>query len=806
MSASNKSFLLKTASAGAISTRAPDLMGAACCAIFLAVAGHEAKAASQNTPSHNHDAHHVRATHSIAPGRLQGGRQAGGTRTRPVNSVRAKAGRAEVLAVTGQSRSARRTQEVQKTPASLSLLTGQALERMGIQNTRQLARLTPNLYVPNSMPGYSVNNYFIRGIGEIDPQGEPSVGTYIDGVYLPRNMGTMQELLDVGDIEIDRGPVVFSGHQSEGGGVRINTLTPTNQRHVALQTGYGTYNEYQLGAAASGAIVRDKVYASIAFGRHSRGSIDHNYVVDKGTNNIDYTQARGKLRFTPTDDLDISLAFDGTSDGSTNRGVGNLLNPYIYGNYNRVYPKNNYSEAGFTGNVHYTISPHLSLYSITGIRGYDDRGMYDNYGDYYSRASQNLYYRDRMYSQELRLHGDYGKISFDTGAYFMYENWFTQRWANNASSFNTAPNVLTTPVYAVINQINRNWAVYGDATYRITPKLSFTAGLRFNWEGHSNSESLSFLEPGSHLATPTAALAALNWGAPTSLAWQGGGNASWVQLLPKGVLNWQALPNLMTYVSISQGGKSGGFDFRAQTPTALGRLQATTPFQPEIVTTYEVGLKTDPVPGRVRFNASLFWNQFDNVQLTVPDPSNGLTHRFNAGTGHSAGAEVETSVQITKDLDLHYTASYLYSVLDTFKGAVSRTTLADGQIYNNTPYAGAPLPYSPRFQTMGSLTYHIPVKLPGRFEIGADVSYQAAAYISSAINPQTRIPPQTYVNAMASWTSPDKQWVVQANGRNLLNKRYLQSETMVQSGGVPVYEGAYFADPRTIFVSAKYSF
>ncbi|MBB2204239.1 TonB-dependent receptor [Gluconacetobacter takamatsuzukensis] len=776
-----------------------------CYAAVLVLAAGEARGADaphhgSRTPRH---AAAARPAAAQAPARKTGA----APRHAPAG-VQARPQDGESLSVQGLSRNARRAAELQKTPASASLLTAERLERLGVQNTRQIGRLTPNLYIPNNMPGYAVTNYFIRGIGEIDPQGEPSVGTYIDGVYLPRNMGNMQELMDISDMEIDRGPVVFSGHQSEGGAVRINTVVPTNQRRFVAQTGYGTYNEYQLGLAASGALVRDKVYASLAFGRHARGGIDHNYTVGKDTNNIDYTQARGKLRFTPTDDLDISLAFDGTVDGSTNKGVGNLLNPYIYGNYNRLYPKNNYSEAGFTGNIRYTLSPHLTLLSISGIRGYDDKGVYDNSGDYYSRTSQPLYYKERMYSQEIRLHGDYGRVDFNVGAYFLYEDWFTQRWANNSAG--TATNnpalIRTMPVFAVIDQLNRNWAVYGDASYHITPKLVFTAGLRFNWENHSNAESLSYLAPGpSHLSTPANNLQYILWGAPTDLAWQVSARQSWVQLLPKGSLSWQALPNLMGYVSVSQGGKSAGYDFRAQTPTASGSQQASIAYNPEIVTTYEIGVKSDPLPGRVHFNGALFWNQFDDIQLTTTDPTNGLSHRFNAGRGHSVGAEIETSAKLTRDLDLHYTASYLYAVLDKFSGTVSRTVLASGQVYNNTPYVGAPLSYAPRFQTMGSLTYRVPVRVPGSFQVGVDVSFQSTLYTSSAANPQTRLPPQTYVNAMASWTSPDRRVVVQATARNLLDRRYLQSETFVQGGGVPIYESAQFADPRTIFVSAKFT-
>ncbi len=718
------------------------------------------------------------------------------------------AAQGETISVLGKNRTAHKDAVLQKTPASASLLSAARLERLGVQSTKQLARLTPNLYIPNNMPGYSVTNYFIRGIGEIDPQGEPSVGTYIDGVYLPRNMGNMQELLDVENIQIDRGPVTSLGHQSEGGAVHINTIVPTNKRRVVVQTGYGTYNEWQIALAASGAILRDKVFGSFAFDHHARGAIDHNYTVGKGVNNIDYTQGRGKLRFAPNENWDITLAFDGTVDGSTNRGAGNLLNAYKFGNYNPAYPKNSYAEIGFTGNIRYTISPRLTLYSITGIRGYNDKGMYDNFGDIYSRSSQQLIYKDRMYSEELRLHGDYGKVDFNVGAYFLYEDWYTSRNANNpyGTLTNDPAQIQYLPVNAVIDQLNRNWAVYGEAHYHITPKLTFTAGLRFNWENHSNSETLSYLAGGNHITTVANQLSTLLLSTPEGgIAWQTAAQGSWIQLLPKGSLTWQALPQLMTYVSISQGGKSAGYDFRAQSPSASGSLQASLPFRPEIVTTYEVGVKSDPIPGRVRFNGALFWNQFDDIQLTTTDPSTGLSRRFNAGKGHSAGAEIETSVKITRDLDLHYTASYLYSVLDKFKGQASHITLADGSAYNTTPYAGAPLPWAPRFQTAGSLTYRIPVNLPGTFHIGADVSFQTGMHTTSLANPQDRIPAQTYVNAMMSWSSPDSRWQIQAQARNLLDRRYLQGTSFAQGNGVPVYYTGYFADPRTIYVTARFT-
>ncbi|QHC36535.1 TonB-dependent receptor [Komagataeibacter xylinus] len=725
------------------------------------------------------------------------------------------AGKVENIHVHQQSHTAQLREKVQKTPSSVSILSAERLRELGVTDVRQLSNQTPNLYQPRATVGFSATNYFIRGIGELDPQGEPSVGTYVDGVYLPRNIGTMQELLDVDNVQIDRGPVGFDyGHQAEGGAVRINTLAPTNARHLSLLAGYGTYNEYRIAGMASGALVKDKVYASISFDRHARDGIDHNYTLDRQENDIDFSQARGKIRFTPNSRWDITLAFDGTVDNSSNRGYGNINNTYRYGLYSSVYPQNNYSEIGFTGNINYIINDHLSLHSTTGIRGYDNIGMYDNYGSYYAQSSQWVKYTDRSYSENLSLHGVYNKISFTTGAFFEYEDWYTNRRANTpANGFLGATaspaisaNQLYTPVYSVIDQQTRNWAVYGQAEYKITPRLTATAALRFNWEDHSNSSTLNYLAHTANHEVGWAQDIATLFGTPGAAAWayEAEAHKSWFQLLPKGTLSWQALPNLMSYVSISQGSKSGGFDYRAQTPGVP--QQATSPYNPEMVTTYEIGVKTSPLPRILTFNGALFYNNFDNIQMTTYNPTTGVSERFNAGKGHSVGAEIEATAQVTRAWDIHYTASYLYSRLDEFYGRSSAATvLANNTSYNTTPRAGNALPYSPRFQMSASSNYRLPLpRVAGQLRIGADVSFQSSLFLDGNENAQTRLPDQTYVNAIATWTSPDQRWTVTGQARNLLNHRYPQTLSYFYSGGVGTGYAAAYSDPRTIYVTAQF--
>ena len=715
----------------------------------------------------------------------------------------------QTVVVRGRSHAALRHERLQHVAASVSELSAAKLDRLAVTTTRQITSLTPNLYQPRATVGYANSNYFIRGIGELDPQGEPSVGTYVDGVYLPRTIGTLQELLDIDAIEIDRGPVGFTtGHQAEGGAVRIDTVVPDDRTRFTADTGYGTYNEWTAGLAASGPVVADKVYASLAVEHHARYGIDRNYTLGAPENDIDYTQARGKLRFTPTDRLDVTLAFDGTSDGSTNRGYGNLLNPYRFGLYSIVYPKNNYSEAGFTGTVSWRLDDHLSLRSITGVRGYDDTGYYDNTGDLYARTSQLLSYRDRSYSQDSSLHGEWKRLGFTAGSYFFYEDWYTQRRANNVFGTQTSDpaRIRLQPVEALIDQQTRNWALYGLGQYRIAPTLTASAGLRWNLEQHSNSETLRSLGPTAGYVTGVAGdPGALFDAPPGAVDWQASARQSWTQLLPKGSLEWQALPRIMPYVTISQGGKSAGYDYRAQTPTALGRLQALLPYGPETVTTYELGVKSGPLTRVLTLNGALFYNDFSDLQITTVDPASGLSRRYNAGDAHALGAELEASARVRPGWQIDATGSYLYGELDSFKGAFSRSAYAGGLSINNTPHAGERLPYAPRFQADLSTSYDLPVRIPGRLRVAGDVSFQSPVFLDALDNTQTRLPDQTYVNALLAWSSPRSSWTATLAARNLLDRRYPQSLTFIQGNGVPVLYSAAYADPRTVFLTLRYS-
>ncbi len=221
-------------------------------------------------------------------------------------------------------------------------------------------------------------------------------------------------------------------------------------------------------------------------------------------NTIDHFAGRAKLRWVPADDLDILLSLYGVRDRSSARGVQNLLFDDRDA-HNQLYPYQKFDHLTGSLKIAYDLDDHLQINSLTGIYGWEQIVLFDNVGEYYGRGSQWVDYTDRTYQEELQLKGSYDRFSFVTGVYLFHERWFTNRRANTAAAFvRTNPNGTTTsinnsnvrsevryrPVYTLITQKNDNVAWYGEGQYEVVPAVTLTAGLRLNYERHTNDNQL----------------------------------------------------------------------------------------------------------------------------------------------------------------------------------------------------------------------------------------------------------------------------------------------------------------------------
>lgn len=225
-------------------------------------------------------------------------------------------------------------------PQAASVIGQQQVQDLGATKLQDLAGIAPGVIINNNTPSPNNLSVYIRGIGEPDAQGIPSVGIFIDGIYQPRNLGANLDLLGLQDVTIERGPVGFEGgHDAEGGAVRLTTLAPSNTLTLNAQAGYGTYNEFITSILGSGPIVPDLLYGSLAVSHHGRDGIDTNAATGLEMNNTAIATVRGKLRYTPSNDLEINLGYDFTLDNSQVRSPGNAASPDIYASNNPLFPK-----------------------------------------------------------------------------------------------------------------------------------------------------------------------------------------------------------------------------------------------------------------------------------------------------------------------------------------------------------------------------------------------------------------------------------------------------------------------------------
>lgn len=698
--------------------------------------------------------------------------------------------------------------------ATVTDLNATALRNLGLNKLNEITAFAPGLFQPQAAITPSHITIFIRGIGELDQQGRPSIGTYVDDVFIPRTTGSNVDLLDVEKVAVARGPQGFTfGHSAEGGTIGIRTKTPGNDLEGRAEMGYGSYNEFKVAGAASGPIVRDLAYFSIAAQHRQRDGVTHNATTGRDNNNLDATTFRAKLLLTPGDRLTITTTVDGTFDYGDARLWSDLnrsRDPDIA--FTNIDTRNKYEQIGVSGAIDYRLSDSFALRSITAYRRFINNSDFDNNGDLYARGIGLLKYKENFASEEVRLTGQIGRFALVTGVYLSRENWSREGTNNGSSTLTVDPNLsVFQPIFGRSIQRSDNFALFGQASWAVTDRLSLIGGLRWNVNReHSNIGNWSLGPTAGHSVIGYIADRALleaNRSLDLSKVtrnWAIDVGQSWSKVTPKLAIEYKWSPALLTYASYSQGRKDGGFDYRGIAPTNAARLQNALPYNPELLTTYEVGFRANLANHWIMLNGAVFYNDFDDIQLTTLDPSTQISRRFSAGDGHIGGAELEANIQPVPDLNFSLSGGYLDARLDRFNGVPGNVTYPNGVTLHTTPFSGARLPNAPEFQGQVSAYYRLPLPGDTAWRIGGNAQYRSTSFVDSNNNAINRIPAQTLVNLTASVTSANERWSLRVDARNIFNKRYSQWKSYTQSGSSVLYFGTFYNDPRTVFVTASY--
>jgi iron complex outermembrane recepter protein len=601
------------------------------------------------------------------------------------------AGQVAEVVVTAQ----RRTQRLQDVGVSVTAVTGAQMRQLGIVSSKDISKVTPGVLLDSSGGGGINANLTIRGISQSDFSSiqESPNSIYIDDVYLSSPNAAAFSLYDLDRIEVLRGPQgTLFGRASSGGLANFIVAKPTRDFTGYVEAGYSSYNDAYVEGAASGPIT-DKLRFRISGRRETAdGWFENGLPVGHAAFAKDFYGVRAQLEADLTEDLTARLSISYDADPNHPEGAFRLAPAYIVNGQPELLPANvdaygtgagndiagyrnrhsPFNEGDFLNIGHLQnerFSPTLYLteklgagVTLTSITNYtrfgysyaeDDGGGPVNFAN--TELSQTL----DQFSQELRLNGLRGPLTYTAGFYYLDTN------QSAPIGFNL-PGFSGTPfAFSDINEIHQrvnSWSIYGQAEYKVTNTLSVTVGARYTDEHKDFSSKLDFSELGSAFGGAGAyapPLLVYNFASSPAGGLPGvGGLASHDEGLWSGKAELDYKPNrdMLFYASVSRGVKAAGFNTNSGGSLSVQE----TPFKSEYVYAYEVGSKLDLFDRRVRFNTSIFYYDYHRFQGYAFAGTQAFVGNYN---GYFAGGETELVVAPRRDIDFSISASNLLTKL-----------------------------------------------------------------------------------------------------------------------------------------------
>jgi iron complex outermembrane receptor protein len=324
-----------------------------------------------------------------------------------------------------------------------------------------------------------------------------------------------------------------------------------------------------------------------------------------------------------------------------------------------------------------------------------------------------------------------------------------------------------------------SYAIYLDGAYDVSESLTLRGGVRYSSETKDMTAEGVVHSGIGLLIKPFAKVGAKK-------TWD---NVSW-----RFVADYKISDDVMLYGSVSTGFKSGGF-----TGSASTAVRASTPFEPERATAYEIGVKSMLFDNRVRLNVSAFKTDYKNLQVTrFFQPAGSGFGEFiteNAGVADIKGLEIELTAMIIEGFEIGGSYAYLNAIYTKFAGTPNAggTGNFSGKILRQAPENS--------FNFYGKYSYD----LSNGSRVAAKISYrhQSISYYDPDNNDLATIPAYGILDARLSWTSEDDKWDVALWMKNMQNTEY-RTHVFTQRGGRIAF--ALFGAPKTIGATVTFNF
>jgi iron complex outermembrane recepter protein len=688
------------------------------------------------------------------------------------------------IVVTAQKRS----ESVQRIPASITALGGEALSQRGITSAADLQFAAPSMQTGKILGNTAVN---IRGVGL--NQGSPGVAIHVDGVYQAQpTMGDLAQA-DLERVEILRGPQgTLYGRNATGGAINFITKAPTDRFEGYALAGYAEYDESKLQGMIN-LPLGDRVRARLVADWTRRGDGFVKNVTPGGPDLDKGETLSGRLRIAV--DLADNLTLD--LSGAALHGSGPSLyftlhnapsasaiamNPYLVNAIVPLDPWRTSANGPITSDRDYvsggaTLTWNIGDATVKSITGYaknDGKYVGDDDATQLDAFPVFRHFASKTFTQELNVSGEMGPVRAVGGLFYLADNnFYLQEYNFKLGIFPLPPGTILH--FEANNNNTRSKAAFADLTVDLTDRFRLIGGIRL-------SKDTQRIEQNNYFQTNVGGTTQPR----TSTCPVPSNEVSWSSTTPRIGAQFDLASNANVYATFSKGFKAGGFNAFA----------CDNVFNPEKVTAYEGGIKSRLFDNMLTLNASAFYYDYTNLQISqVIGLSRIIT---NAAGARVKGFEVEATLQPDDNWTINGNMSVLDAEYSNFSNVDSLNTALGVQNLK-----GNRLNNAPKFSGNLGIAYRTDALSFGRITARTDLSYRSTQYFREFNTALDSQPGYALLNLSLIWDSPDDNYRVRLYANNVTNKAVIgQLQSSDQFGARYVTWGA----PRQIGAEVRAKF
>lgn len=676
----------------------------------------------------------------------------------------------EEIVTTARKRSS--AEAVQDVPVAVSAFGAAQLDAMFIKKLEDLSYTMPNVQLESvgTFPG--VQNFSIRGqgINSSIPSVDPTVGVFVDGIFMGTTYGVVIDTFDLESVEVLRGPQgLLFGRNVTGGAVVLRNARPDGESAVRVRLGATNEDQINIAASIEGALVEDKFAAKMVVyydddsgyykntnpqaanpAPHPFQPFYANAADGSNVGALETKMFRPTLVFTPNDTSDVTLIIehgetegDGAAWSNVTAQRGGVLPDFTTMSDETGYTNIEWTQGTLEVNVGEVGNGTLT--NIMGTRRVKADSAADIDGTDLPIFAAPGNTDQKQFSNELRWAGSFSdRWEATLGLYYFKQDidYREARYIWLPPPLGPAPFGVNLQRALGGDMESKNFGAFWTNDFHLNDQWTLTAGIRYTDESKSSNivDSTAIADGGDGPCVDVTTFVC-----PTIPP-----SGDWDNITPKLGVQYRMNDDTQFYAFWTKGYRSGGFNFRNAKPNVI----PPGPTLEEENNTFEIGMKADMMDGRMRLNLAAFHNSIDDMQreLNVPDPDViVLQGTINAGDVTITGVEVDFVALISDSLSINASYGWQDGEYDSVNAAFA------GFLGSELPRL-APTNYNVGF------SWDIPVG-SSMFNVMVNHSFRESHPYDDAN--QQYFDDQRRTNASLNWFSSDDAWNVSLYGKNL---------------------------------------